>query len=91
MGKRELFALLVFLVSCDCCVALPHDAMGLLIILTIFDAHVVWSWTALWSAEHRTFISIAITHIMLSLNVTCIHIHVMDVWMDGWTDRRTDG
>ena len=27
--ERELFALLVFLVSCDCCVALPHDATGL--------------------------------------------------------------
>ena len=24
-----MFALLVFLLSCDCCVALPHDAMGL--------------------------------------------------------------
>ena len=23
------FALFVFLVSCDCCVALPHDATGL--------------------------------------------------------------
>ena len=29
MGKRELIALLVFLVSGDCCVALPHDNMGL--------------------------------------------------------------
>ena len=32
MGKREPVALLclsVFLVSSDCCVALPHDAMGL--------------------------------------------------------------
>ena len=31
MGKRELVALLkfAFLVSRDCCVALPHDAMGL--------------------------------------------------------------
>ena len=32
MGKRELelcFALFVFLVSRDCCVALPHDATGL--------------------------------------------------------------
>ena len=31
MGKRELVALLtfVFLVSRDCCVALPHSAMGL--------------------------------------------------------------
>ena len=29
MGKRELVALLVFLVSRDCCVVLPHDAMDL--------------------------------------------------------------
>ena len=32
MGKRELVALLfsfVFLVSRDCCVALPHDTTGL--------------------------------------------------------------
>ena len=31
VGKRELVALLgfVFLVSCDCNVALPHRAMGL--------------------------------------------------------------
>ena len=29
MGKRELVALLVFLVSCECCVALPHDATDL--------------------------------------------------------------
>ena len=29
IGKRELFALLIFLVSRDCCVALPHDATGL--------------------------------------------------------------
>ena len=29
--KRELIALLcfVFMVSCDCCVALPHDTTGL--------------------------------------------------------------
>ena len=29
MGKRELVALLVFLVSSGCCVALPQDAAGL--------------------------------------------------------------
>ena len=30
MGKRAgCFALFVFLTSCDCCVALPHDATGL--------------------------------------------------------------
>ena len=29
IGKRELVALLVFLVSRHCCVALPHDATGL--------------------------------------------------------------
>ena len=30
MGERAgCFALFVFLVSCDCCVALPHDATGL--------------------------------------------------------------
>ena len=29
IGKRELVALFVFLVSHDCCVALPHDATGL--------------------------------------------------------------
>ena len=29
MGKRELFALLVFLVSCDICVAPPYVATGL--------------------------------------------------------------
>ena len=29
MGKRELVALLVFLISCDCCVTLPHNATGL--------------------------------------------------------------
>ena len=32
MGKREragCFALFVFLVSCDCCMALPRDATGL--------------------------------------------------------------
>ena len=29
MGKRELAALLVFLVSLDCCVALPQDTTGL--------------------------------------------------------------
>ena len=32
MGKREPVAtnaLFVFLVSCDCCVALPHDATDL--------------------------------------------------------------
>ena len=30
MGERAgCFALFVFLVSCDSCVALPHDAMGL--------------------------------------------------------------
>ena len=30
MGKRAgCFVLFVFLVSCDYCVALPHDAMGL--------------------------------------------------------------
>ena len=56
-----------------------------------FDAHVVWSWTAVWSAEHRTFISIAITCTMLSLNVTCIHIHVMDGWMDVWMDGWVGG
>ena len=29
MGKKELVALFVFLVSHDCCVGLPHGAMGL--------------------------------------------------------------
>ena len=29
MGMRELIALFVFLVSRDCCVALPRGAMGL--------------------------------------------------------------
>ena len=29
MGKGELVALLVFLVSSDFCVALPHEATGL--------------------------------------------------------------
>ena len=29
MGKIELVALLVLLVYCDCCVALPHDATSL--------------------------------------------------------------
>ena len=29
IGKIELVALFVFLVSRDCCVALPQDAMGL--------------------------------------------------------------
>ena len=29
MGKRDLVALFVFLVSRDCCVALPRDATGL--------------------------------------------------------------
>ena len=27
--RAGCFALLVFLVSCECCVALPHDAMDL--------------------------------------------------------------
>ena len=67
--------------SCECCVALPHDATDLSAVchcgITIFDAHVVWSWTAVWSAERRIFINIAITHTMLRLNVTCIHIHVV--------------
>ena len=27
--RAGCFALFVFLASCDCCVALPHDAMGL--------------------------------------------------------------
>ena len=73
-----LVALLVLLVYCECCVALPHVATDLSAVcdcgITIFDAHVVWSWTAVWSAEHRIFINIAITHTMLSLNVTCIQI-----------------
>ena len=56
MGKRAgCFALLVVLVSCECCVALPHDATDLSAVcdcdITIFDAHVVWSWTAVWSAD----------------------------------------
>ena len=72
------FALLVVLVYCECCDALPHDATDSSAVcdcgITIFDAHVVWSWTAVWSAEHRIFINIAITHTMLSLNVTCIQI-----------------
>ena len=29
MGKRDLVALFVFLMSRDCCVALPRDATGL--------------------------------------------------------------
>ena len=83
MGKRAgCFALLVVLVSCECRVVLPHEATDLSAAcdcgITIFDAHVVWSRTAVWSAEHRIFINIAITHTMLSLNVTCIHIHVID-------------
>ena len=29
MGMKQLVALHVFLVSCDCCVAFPHDTAGL--------------------------------------------------------------
>ena len=29
LQSSECFALVVFLVSCDCCVALPHDTTGL--------------------------------------------------------------
>ena len=79
MGKRELVALLCLSSWCLVSVALPHDATDLSAVcdcgFTIFDAHVVWSWTAVWSAKHSIFINIAITHTMLSLNVTCIHIH----------------
>ena len=35
------FALFVFLVSCDCCVALPHDAMGL---PAVCDCGISWSY-----------------------------------------------
>ena len=57
--------------------------------LLFFDAHVVWSWTAEWSAEHRIFIYIAtcITHTMLSLNVTCIQT---DRQKERQTDRQTE-
>ena len=50
MGKRELDALFVFLVSRDCCVALTHDTTGLsavcdcdyfLIILTVFTVCII--------------------------------------------------
>ena len=45
MGKREreradCFALFVFLVSWDCCVALPHDDMGCLqFVIVVFPDH----------------------------------------------------
>ena len=43
MGKRErdgCFALFVFLVSHDCCVALPHGAMGLsAVLIVLFPDH----------------------------------------------------
>ena len=40
MGKRELVALLVFLVSRDCCVTLLRDAMGLsAILIAVFPDH----------------------------------------------------
>ena len=40
MGKRELIALLVFLVSRDCFVALPHDTTGLsAFVIVVFPDH----------------------------------------------------
>ena len=46
MGKRELVALLVFLVSRDCCVALSHDAMVCLQFV-IFSDHTHYFFTIL--------------------------------------------
>ena len=87
MGKRELVAL--FFLSSWCLVSvvllfltMPQICLQFVNVVfpdhTIFDAHVVWSWTAVWSAVSGIFINIAITRTMLSLNVTCIHIHVID-------------
>ena len=46
MAKRELIALLLFLVSRDCCVVLPHDATGLsvqfLIVLFLDHTHLLF-------------------------------------------------
>ena len=42
MGKRELVALLVFLVSHDCYMALPHDTMGL---SAVCDCGISWSYS----------------------------------------------
>ena len=43
MGKRAgYFALFVFLVSRDCCVALPHDVTGL---SAVCDCDISWSYS----------------------------------------------
>ena len=38
--RADCFALFVFLVPCDCCAALPHDAMGLsAVFIGVFPDH----------------------------------------------------
>ena len=38
--RAGCFALFAFLVSRDCCVALPHDATGLQFVIEVFPDHI---------------------------------------------------
>ena len=85
MGKRELVALLCLSSWCLVSVVLlflnmPRICLQFVIVVSLFLMPMLSGLGLQYgrSAELRIFINIALTHTMLSLNVTCIHIHVID-------------
>ena len=78
MGKRELVALLCLSSWCLVSVVLlflrmPRICLQFVIVVSLFLMPMLSGLGlqyTVWSAEHRIIINIAITHTMLSLNVT---------------------
>ena len=54
IGKREIFALFVFLVSHDCCVALPRDATNL---SSVYDCGISCSYSLLFLVHFQKSIT----------------------------------
>ena len=65
MGKRELVTLLffVFLVFCDCCVDLPHSAMGSFAVCVIS-----------WPYSLTFFIELSCLNVKLSFLVVALYL-----------------
>ena len=83
IGKRELaaFSLFVFLVSHNCCVALPHDAMSCLqFVISVFPDHthlLFWMLVIVTQAILHFFLRVTLLCFTLfgGITVSCLWFH----------------
>ena len=73
LGKRELFALFVFLVSHDYCVALPRDATDL---SSVYDCGISRSYSLLFLVHFRKSITNNQTDVPKSKCPELVNLHL---------------